>query len=165
MPERRHLFGGIHDPAMVASGLMAEVRVSSDGAQFSLTSNAIGHAFPTYATPKVVMHAVALDLKGQELPGSAVERVLQRVVRYGTNGWVGSSDTRLMPGHTVSLNSAWNANDAVRFWLEVHPDDYYHREVYPDLMKDLEPDSPASTLIKAAIANPNGADFGSSSRP
>lgn len=69
----------------------------------SLTSSDIGHAFPTYATPKVVMRAVALDQTGQEISGTAVEHVIARVVDFGDGGWVELSDTRLLPsGNGVS---------------------------------------------------------------
>src|SRR6267378_5362794 len=65
MPDRRHLWRGIHDADMVRSGLSIEVasprgRVGAgDVVSVTLTvrSVRVGHAFPTYVTPKVVLRA------------------------------------------------------------------------------------------------------------
>jgi hypothetical protein len=159
MPGKRHLFRGIHDPEMVASGLSSKVSTSSDGARFSLTSDQIGHAFPTYTTPRVIMRAVAIDQSGQELPGTAAEHVIERAVRLGENGWIELSDTRLLPGETASLDFPWGDHSRVRFWLDIYPDDYYRREVYPDLERELDPNSPAAALVKAALAKTETSQF------
>ena len=76
MPGQRHLFRGIHDPATVAAGLTAQVSTSHDDARFLLTSSSIGHAFPTYTTPRVVMRGIALDQNGRELPNTAMSESL-----------------------------------------------------------------------------------------
>ncbi len=151
MPDRKHLFRGIHDPAMVASGLTARATAGPEGAHFSLTSSAVGHAFPTYATPKAVMRMVALDDDGRELPETAREHVIQRRVKLEASGWVELADTRLMPDETASLDLPWGERREVKVWLDVLPDDFYHREVYPDVLKDLEGGSPPATFIRQAI--------------
>lgn len=58
MPNRRHLWRGIHDPEMVRSGLTIETSRPSltrgmVSVQLKITSNGIGHDFPTYVTPRV----------------------------------------------------------------------------------------------------------------
>src|SRR5437016_14227197 len=65
MPERRHRWRGIHDADMVRSGLTITARPGAaryragDVAVVTLrvTSTRIGHAFPTYVTPRVVLSA------------------------------------------------------------------------------------------------------------
>jgi len=64
MPDRAHLWRGIHDPAMVASGLTPRIDADAEKARFELTNSGVGHAFPTYAVPTVVMSAVALEPSG-----------------------------------------------------------------------------------------------------
>src|SRR5207245_2757406 len=72
MPDRRHLWRGIHDPDMVKSGIRisfttdrpryrpgAEVR-----ATLSIARTNLGHFFPTYVTPMVVVRAVLTDAQG-----------------------------------------------------------------------------------------------------
>src|SRR5207244_4301579 len=62
--DRAHLWRGIHDPAMVASGLTPRIDADAEKARFELTNSGGGHAFPTYAVPTVVMSAVALEPSG-----------------------------------------------------------------------------------------------------
>ena len=159
MPGRRHLFRGIHDPAMVAGGLTVNVSASAGAARFSVTSSAIGHAFPTYVTPKIVIRAIALDQDGHELPATGAEQVISRVVESGEHGWVESSDTRLMPGQTASIDVPWNGHRTVRFWVEVYPDDYYRREVYPELERDTKPGSAAAMNVKQASQDANHSGY------
>lgn len=150
MPDRRHLWRGIHDPDSVAAGLTARFDANRANARFELTNSGVGHAFPTYITPKVTMHAVALDAGGNDRPETAVSHVIQRVVSFTGGQWVESSDTRLFPGEAAVLELPWQDSDRVRMWLEVHPDDYYDHRVYDQLLKGLDRDAPAARLISRA---------------
>src|SRR2546428_12701679 len=79
MPERRHLWRGIHDADMVRSGLTITAAAGAaryrpgDAAAVTLrvTSTRVGHAFPTYVTPRVVLSAEMVDGAG---PGPAGRR-------------------------------------------------------------------------------------------
>ena len=159
MPDRRHLWRGIHDPEMVAAGLSARFDVDAENARFSLTNSGVGHAFPTYITPKVVMRAVALDSTGKPRPESGVSRVIQRVVRFSGERWVESSDTRLFPGEVVTLELPWHGSDRVRMWLEVHPDDYYDHQVYDQLLDGLPLEGVAARLISEADARAKASHY------
>src|SRR6185503_19341518 len=87
MPDRRHLWRGIHDPAMVASGL--EITVTPEaprltvGQEFTVTldvrNTRVGHAFPTYVTPRVLLRGELLDASGP-VAGSRREVVIAREV-------------------------------------------------------------------------------------
>src|SRR5881396_2402361 len=88
MPDRRHLWRGIHDADMVRSGLTIAVeggaRRPRPGETFSATltveSTRVGHAFPTYVTPRVVLRGELIDAEGAGVPGSRRERVIAREV-------------------------------------------------------------------------------------
>ena len=149
MPDRRHLWRGIHDPDMVASGLTAEFAAAPDGARFFLTNSGVGHAFPTYVTPRVEMRAVLLDAAGREAPDSAERYVIQREVVYA-GGWVERRDTRLLPGVTATLTVPWRGYRRARMWLEVRPDHYYDTKVYDALLAGLATGTPAADLIARA---------------
>ncbi len=159
MPERRHLWRGIHDPDMVAAGLTARFSATADVARFSLTNSGVGHAFPTYVTPRVEMHAVALDEGGQEVPASAVRQVIQRSVAYRGGRWVEEFDTRMLPGETMTLALPWQGHSRARLWLEVRPDDYYDERVYDALLNRMAPGSPATALIGRADRAARGSRY------
>jgi hypothetical protein len=156
MPDRRHLWRGIHDPAMVAAGLTPRVTTNADGVRFEIANTGVGHAFPTYVTPMVVMYGVVLDAAGMPRPELLQSHVIARRVRYEGGQWIEISDTRLLPGQAASLNVRWNRNDRIRVWLEVIPDHHYEIEVYGDLLETLPHASEAARSIvqaKAAAAS------------
>lgn len=150
MPDRKHLWRGIHDPDMVRSGLTPEFVATPDKARFRLTSTGVGHAFPTYVTPKVIMKAVALDAMNEPVVGSETSYLIRRHVEFVGGEWVELSDTRLLPGQSATLEVAWPESGTVQFWLEVHPDDFYHRSVYSDLLRQLAENNPSGGLIATA---------------
>ncbi|HEB79236.1 MAG TPA: hypothetical protein ENI79_02010 [Rhodospirillales bacterium] len=137
MPKRKHLWRGIHDPKMVKSGLTANFPLDSGKARFQLTNTGVGHAFPTYVTPKVVMRAVALGGDGRPIKGTEVTYVIQRSVDSTQQGWVENFDTRLFPGQSATLDLVWGKARKARMWLEVFPDDFYDHKVYDDLLNSL----------------------------
>jgi hypothetical protein len=152
MPDRRHLWRGIHDPDMVRSGLSVRYSVDAEGGRFEITNTGVGHAFPTYVTPKVIMHAVALDSAGSPQLFTERIRIIGRDVRYVNDEWKEYSDTRLMPAETASLEFLWNGYDRVRVWLEVLPDAYYAAEVFPGLLASGQQNQPLHRLISQAAA-------------
>jgi hypothetical protein len=151
MPDRRHLWRGIHDPAMVASGLTPSQAVNFDEVQFTVTNSGVGHYFPTYATPKVILRAVALDDHGEVVVGSSAALVIQRMLMFGDGGWHEISDTRLAPGTSATLHYPWRGFRTIRVWLEVYPDDYYREHVYPELIKQMEPASASARMLELAV--------------
>jgi len=157
MPDRRHLWRGIHDRDMTAGGLTPRFHTDGDRARFELTSSGVAHAFPTYATPKVMMRGVALDDDGEPRPDTEVSFVIQRKIESIDGEWVEHFDTRLMPGETATLEIKWQGSDRARMWLEVHPDDFYDHDVYDVLLETLPALSPAAALIadadRQAVAN------------
>jgi hypothetical protein len=150
MPDRRHLWRGIHDPDMVASGLEAKFDTDPQRARFQIASTGVGHAFPTYITPKVIMRAVALDANRMPRVDTETAYVIQRRVENVDGEWVERFDTRLMPGQTATLDIEWQGSDRVRVWLDVHPDDYYDHYVYDVLLDQQIATGAAARLISEA---------------
>jgi hypothetical protein len=150
MPDRKHLWRGIHDSAMVESGLTADFLANKDKARFRLTNTGVGHAFPTYVTPKAIMQAAALDMDNQIVPSTEVSVVIQRKVEFAGGEWVERADTRLLPGESQTLEISWPPSGRVRLWLEIHPDDFYDHDVFDALLRQLPSDGASAELIAEA---------------
>lgn len=103
MPDRRHLWRGIHDPEMVRSGVevdfpapvFAANRVT---AQFAITNRGVGHAFPTYVTPKVIVEIGQAAGDGTLLPATVERHLIARDVSLDLSEE--RTDTRLLPDET-----------------------------------------------------------------
>ncbi len=134
MPDRKHEFRGIHDPEMVKKGLTFSLTQQNNSANLSMTSTWIGHAFPTYVTPKVIVEAAALSANGSLLKHEQWEIV--REVAY-QNGWQELRDTRLMPGETRDylLKDLPEKSSIVRFRVRVIPDHFY-KGIYQSLLAE-----------------------------
>jgi len=156
MPDRKHTFKGIHDKAFTRQGLDIKVEYKAGLAALRMTSIKIGHDFPTYVTPKVVVKAVATDKSGDIIKKWQWEIV--REVFYG-DGWQEKQDTRLLPGET-RLFAAKNApKHAVQleFEVKVIPDQFY-KGVYESLLSDsLQED--AKVLIRRALNTAERRDY------
>src|SRR2546427_499060 len=134
MPDRRHRWRGIHDADMVRSGLTITAKAGAaryrpgDVALVSLrvTSSRIGHAFPTYVTPRVVLSAELIDGAGQVVAGSRREQVIGREVALDLSRQL--SDTRLSPGKSATLMYRVKVESAgmrARVAVVVEPDAFY----------------------------------------
>ena len=135
---------------MVASGLTPSITADAVGARFEITNSRVGHAFPTYVTPKVVMYAVGLDQAGSLQPQTTRTHVIARRVRFDAGRWFEVSYTRLLPGQSAAIELAWNTSERIRLWLEIIPDDFYETEIYPDRFGRLDPASEPARLIAQA---------------
>jgi len=156
MPDRKHAFKGIHDVDMVRSGLEFKLKKQGKLATLTMTSVHIGHAFPTYVTPKIWVKAEALDAQGNIL--KHWQWVIVREVGYD-DGWKEMQDTRLMPGESrVFVVDDLNKNtSAVRFYVDVVPDAFY-KGVYRGLLSDdLQPK--ARLLIAKALSDADKNDY------
>jgi hypothetical protein len=134
MPDRRHVWRGIHDPDMVKSGVRVEVSIGQARhrpgdelrATVRIANTGVGHAFPTYVTPRVVVRAELLDRAGDPVPGSAEEQAIGREVALDLSREI--SDTRIPAGgafvlpYTRRLDRA-GLRLAVR--VTVYPDHFY----------------------------------------
>ena len=133
MPERRHLWRGIHDPKMVRQGLL----VSWDFLQYdpkhllgqiTLLNQGAGHALPTYVTPLIQVSFVQLGNDKQPLDQTYQEAPIGRMVSLDIETEL--FDTRLLPGEKRQIQYKAAVASAAK-WLHVEvrvkPDEFYRR--------------------------------------
>ncbi len=131
MPDRRHLWRGIQDSAMVADGVTIEWVRSMPGGSATLglrvTNTGTGHRFPTYVTPKVRVEIALLNAGRQAIQGTTVDGLIGREVSAESGAWVEHWDTRLAPDSslTVRVSPASEARFA-RGRVTVFPDGFYN---------------------------------------
>jgi hypothetical protein len=134
MPDRRHLWRGIHDPDMVRRGVEIALTTSRKRyrpgqelrARLSLSTPGVGHAFPTYVTPRVLVRAELVDPEGQALAGSVEERAIGREVPLDLSREI--ADTRIPAGGRFVLDYARRlerSGIALRVTVTVQPDHFY----------------------------------------
>jgi len=134
MPDRRHLWRGIHDAEMVRSGLT--VALSTDKEKYragetvsgmlTITNSKVGHYFPTYVTPRVVVSGELVDRSGRMLPGSRQEKVIAREVTLDLSQEL--FDTRLAPREHLTFRYRHRLPTSgltLRLAVTVHPDHFY----------------------------------------
>ena len=154
MPDRRHLWRGIHDPEMVKKGveIRAEPLSVSNGqvaAQLNVTNTGVGHYFPTYVTPKVVVRAIQLDAQGNRLNATEQEFVIGRQVSLDLSQEI--ADTRIAPDARASFDyrRPRHARATALAWeVQVQPDAFY-LEFYASLLRDA-PQGRSRQLIMQA---------------
>jgi len=141
MPDRRHLWRGIHDPEMVKAGLAIETSAPavSGGrikAELRIANHGVGHAFPTYVTPHVIVEIGQADESGAPIPDTVERHLIARDVSLDLS--VERADTRILPdelrryGYDRPL-AARAARLAVR--IRVEPDAFY-AEFYRATLRD-----------------------------
>jgi hypothetical protein len=127
MPDRRHLWKGIHDAEMTASGLDAQLELSaSGGARFTVTNTGVGHYFPTYITPRATL---VIEARGgaDEVLATSEFAVQRRIDVYLQEQ---AYDSRLAPRESAHVElSKDELKDSVRIraYVKVEPDEFYYR--------------------------------------
>ena len=98
-----------------------------------LGSRDVGHAFPTYVTPRVFLDVYQVDAAGIEISDTRVSGVIGREVDLAAG--VEISDTRVLPGQTVRLDyDEPRAPGAAALSGRVTVDpDYHYRRVFASL--------------------------------
>jgi cytochrome c554/c'-like protein len=136
MPDRRHLWRGIHDPEMVKSGVEVDLSLNKQTYEvgdklegtLTLTNRRVGHYFPTYVTPKVVLRIELLGANGDVIFGSVKQEIVGRRVSLDLAREI--ADTRIPPMDKRTFNYSANVD---RTGLKLHavviiyPDDFYAR--------------------------------------
>ncbi|MGH7412138.1 MAG: hypothetical protein ACREJ6_13905, partial [Candidatus Methylomirabilis sp.] len=130
----RHTWRGIHDPEMVRQGVT--VRLTLDKAQYAvgdrvqavltLANTGVGHYFPTYVTPKVLVRFELVDAGGRPVEGSLVEERIGREVTLDLSREL--FDTRIPPGasHTIRyVRTTDRPGLTLKASVIVAPDDFY----------------------------------------
>jgi hypothetical protein len=165
MPDRRHQWHGIHDLEMVRSGLTISVEPEASRyrpgqtarVRLTVRNTRVGHAFPTYVTPQVILRAELLEPSGRPVAGSAQERVIGREVALDLSREL--SDTRLAPGQAMTLDYRPRVDRrglVVRVSVVVHPDAFYTRFYEALLQQGAGRGEP---LIRQALAASRRSSF------
>nr|VFJ88988.1 MAG: Cytochrome c554 and c-prime [Candidatus Kentron sp. LFY] len=163
MPDRRHLFRGIHDPETVRGGVNAgsesfSIAEGTIRVLVFLTNTATGHRLPTYVTPEIRLEAYQTDIDGEAIPDTTQIRWVARKVSLD----LGKEyfDTRLAPGETATLayrKPLSRHADALVARIYVEPDALYSR-IYQALL-ELSPDGEGAPLIREALAESKRSGF------
>lgn len=143
MPDRAHLWRGIHDPEMVRAAVDVELRVHATSgnrlrAEMALHSRQVGHAFPTYVTPRVLLAVWQEDAAGREITGTRIEEVIGRQIDFG--GWEEVFDTRIPAGGSHLLRyDAVRRPEAAELVGRVRVDpDFHYRDVFASFLEAYE---------------------------
>ncbi len=131
MPDRRHLWRGIHDRETVRSGVTitaAAPRIDTGAvlAGLTLRNSGTGHHFPTYVTPRVVAEIFQAGADGKAIDGTRQEHVIARQVTLDLSREV--ADTRLAVDAEVRLDYRRPLDARARtlaYRVRVEPDAFY----------------------------------------
>src|SRR5574337_1038531 len=134
MSERRHLWRGIHDPEMVKQGVSVRLALDKERyqvgeqvrAEITLANTGVGHNFPTYVTPKIVVRWELVDADGKRVNESMQEERIGREVTLDLNREL--FDTRIAPGKSHAVRYARTIDRmglTLRASVVVVPDDFY----------------------------------------
>ena len=163
MPDRRHLWRGIHDPDMVRKGITLITKhppalPEEVSLQLTLRNTGVGHYFPTYVTPRVVIEAWQQDEQGRVLEKTREEKVIAREVTLDLNHE--AFDTRLPPDGEVILNYRRPRHDratALVWRVRVEPDAFYRRFYRSVLEGGTTPKGDA--LLRQAVQLAEGSPY------
>jgi hypothetical protein len=136
MPQRRHMWRGIHDPEMAKSGVTIELTTKKPTyrpgetllAALRIINSGVGHHFPTYVTPRVVVRFELLGKDGQPTPDTQKEAVIGRDVPLDLSREL--SDTRIPAGETMTISYTQKVPQAgltLRVTVMVEPDYFYNK--------------------------------------
>jgi len=158
MPERRHLWRGIHDPEMTRKGVTIEIRqpvLSGEtlSAQFYLQNSGTGHNFPTYVTPKIYLQGVQLDAQGEAI----VETFLQYPIGWKLEMDLSGEqyDTRLAPDEELTIdyeNPRHPRAVTLLMKVVVEPDAFYSR-FYRSLLENGYAQKGKQEIERALLAS------------
>lgn len=132
MPDRRHLWRGIHDPEMVKNGVTVDLKTARESdrvrATLTITNSGVGHYFPTYLTPKVFLRMDLVDAQGRPVARSLREAVIGRDAPLDLSQEL--YDTRLAPKASFTMKESWKIDRPglkLRTRVVVEPDHFYTR--------------------------------------
>lgn len=157
MPERRHLWRGIHDADMLRQALSASLDVQADGAgglrvSAVLANVGAGHFLPTYLIPEIVATLELLDPDGR-----VVSQLARHVIARQANLQLTQefADTRIAPGEQAAFGARLPAPTArgwsVELRIVVHPGRHYEK-LFRGVLEGRElPPAPATDLLRQAL--------------
>ncbi len=129
MPERRHLFKGIHDPETTKSAVDFKLVKREGSVTLRITNTGAGHYFPTYITPMVVVRGRLTGRDGGVIKDSEkVERIVRKLPLDLSRE---EYDTRILPRESFdfkySLPAGGTKGKKLLIDVTVYPDEFYNR--------------------------------------
>lgn len=164
MPDRRHLWRGIHDIEMVKKGVAIQtsaitVTHGEVAARLSVANTGVGHYFPTYVTPKIILHGYQENAAGHKIDGTAQKYIIGRQVALDLSEEI--ADTRIAPDAQAIFDyRAPRHPDATVLTLEieVQPDAFY-LEFYRTLLQDDSTQGESRRLLAEARDKANASPY------
>lgn len=165
MPDRRHLWRGVHDRAMTRSALEISLEVGNVGrgktwARARLANVGAGHHFPTYVVPEVVAVLALVDAGGS-IRSELKRHVIGRRVDIRLAEEI--SDTRIAPGGHAMLEATF-ASPPTKDWrvelrVSVRPARHYERVFRDALERPLRLSPEAHALLRQALAQAEASGY------
>lgn len=164
MPDRRHLWRGIHDREMTRQAIDVQLQLVSTGAgrfeaHAEVRNTGAGHHFPTYMVPKVELQFLRVEDSGVELEvgrhviGWSVDTAITREI----------ADTRIPAGASRSFVQAFQAPRQGRWSLElrliVRPAEHYERTFATSLARADRLPAAAVPLLETALRQAKAAEY------
>lgn len=157
MPDRRHLWRGIHDPETARRALTVMLDLVPDGdarmrAAARITNTGAGHHFPTYVVPEVVF-SLRLVRAGERQVREIARAVVARRADIDLTREL--FDTRLAAGETRILAGGFERPAGpgwrVELHMAVHPGAHYERS-FTHALRRIDKNSEAASLLQEALA-------------
>ncbi len=163
MLDRRHIWRGIHNKDMVASGITVStstptVKNQTVATRLTVENSGTGHNFPTYVTPRVVVTMSQIDQFGDAIEATTQEHVIAREVPLNIRSE--TFDTRIGPGQKAIFayrHELMSATEKLLFQIRVEPDAFYERFYTNQLAGNVE--EPARSLHQQALEEAQSSDF------
>ena len=166
MPDRQHLWRGIHDPEMVKQGVTIRLALDKERyrvgeevqAVLTVTNSGVGHYFPTYVTPKIIIGVELVDGSGARVPGSLQEEWIGREATLDLTKEL--FDTRIPPGETHTFRYVRTIDRSglkLKASVVVAPDDFYVKFFEAILPKART--KQARTWLQQALGEARGSSF------
>ena len=146
MPDRQHLWRGIHNPEMVRNGINIKLIPYEKGGKLVIINNNVGHFFPTYVTPLITVKRFMIDKRGEIIPSSLKEEFIGRKV--GLDLTQEFFDTRIAPQKSFEFDynppsssfrkggqGRFSNGDKLVFEVLVYPDKFYN-DFFSNMLKE-----------------------------
>lgn len=165
MPDRRHLWRGIHDAAMTRRALEISLEVGNGGsgdtwARARLANVGAGHHFPTYVVPEIVAVLALVDASGA-IRAELKRHVIGRRVDIRLSEEL--ADTRIAAGGHAMLEASFASPPAKDWRVElrvlVRPAAHYERVFRDALERQLRLSPEALALLRRALAQAEASGY------
>jgi len=164
MPQRQHLWKGIHDEAMTRSALTVNLGIEqvTDGENIvyaDVINSGAGHHFPTYLVPEVLLSLEYVDALGE------VTQLARHVLAWRANLALTKEvfDQRLASGESLRVNSnpvSLGLEGRIRLRVSVAPRQHYVRTFETYLKANAKNlDDETRGLLEQAISEAKAAEY------